>query len=699
MKMFNQLTNQLTIKDLIMTNSTTNTTTNSTTKGSKAMTNTARVSAMSQVIFNMGCMPMQAMTLASALIEMRDKIGHSNWERIMTRTIRNIPITVDGVIHVGVEIDGWLDMLVRANLVTRVGDELSEGPYLLALYSDKELAHPRPASEGIQVRRRKPKNNIDSMMCVLNILEDTQYVVDVTMTAIASKVYAKLGKCKLASEQYVIDGCNHLIGQGNVPVVSEFFDDHRGRVYQGDGHGPNGQASDMSRAVMSLHGVATDYNMKLAVKYIMEEMGDMVRDMSEEDIYAEIKLIGKLTFTQITDYVVGHLRDNRSPIKKVWSFVKAAGIMIKIARGERPEIGMAFGLDAKCSGPQLAALMTSDETLAEACGFTDKEVDDAYERAIKLLNKTWCSVARNEIKKPYMAVFYGQGVNAFMISDNYGRIKKSDMEIEVLDCMLNGVGVTRDTNPDRVVEMIHAHWEERAKEFSGAIEQSFGKVSNLRKAIKDAHGEWVTGVDGDAHWVPHTTKATTHVMPDGIKVRMPYFDMVDISGRVLEFGMIAPTVDLIVKGEDMKFKMVSFKTKDVDLGRHGRAGFVNLVQATDGLMARFIIRNLESEGAQHIIAVHDCFRVNINDMIDGKLHRAIKKSYMDIFGSVSNDRDDMTPRGTDIIGMYFKGVNKSRTRAGYVHSQFEDGERVLHDFMDIPELIEGLGVTTGYFSK
>jgi len=670
--------------------------TNLTNSGDKAMNNTAKVSAMSQVLFSKGLMPVQAVALSAALIELKEKVGHKNWEKVMSRTLRTIPFTVDGVQQVGAEIEGWLEALVSSNLITIEDGVTCEGPYLLALYEEKAKAYPRLASEGVVERRRKLKNSCEGMVSAIKVVEATEYTHDVVMVKLALQAYAKLGKGKLTSEKYVIEGAMKMIKEGNLPCVSEFFDDNRGRVYQGDGHGANGQASDMARAFMDLHGVSTDYDAELAAGYIMAEMSDMC-SLSEDEILAEVDKIKGCTFSELVDYTVTHIRNNRSPIKKVWSFIKAAGLLIKLGRGDKPVIGMAFGLDAKCSGPQLAALMTDDEALAEACGFTSEEVDDAYERAIQQLNSSW-TLERNDIKKPFMATFYGQSWQALTISANYGNVKKSDMEMAVLDCMLNGVGITRDTNPDMVVEMVYAHWDERAKEMAKAIEDSFGKVSNLRKAVKDAHGYWTEDMEGTPVWVALTTKATTHSMPDGVKVRMPYFTTVDINGVAQEFGMVAPDVELTLRGEDMKFNMITFKTKNVDLARHGRAGFVNMIQATDAQLARCIIRNLDSLGADHVISVHDCFRVNINDMISGKLEEAIKMAYLELFSTISNERTLSLPRGTDITGMYFAGVNKSRTKPGYVHSQFEEGERTLCDFMDMEELINDLGDTT-YFAK
>jgi len=671
-----------------------NTSTNTT-----SMNNTAKISAMSQALYNKGLEPTQAIVLSAALIEMKEKIGHKNWERVMERTVRNIPFTIDGNTYEGVEIDGWVDTLVSANLLTREEDVLSDGPYLEALYQEKERAYPRLATEGVETRRRKLKNNNSGMITAIEVLEKTQYQVDEVMLKLHARVYAKLGKGKLTSEQYVIDACFKLVDEGNQACVSEFFDDHRGRMYQGDVHGGNGQSSDLARSITDLSGVSQDYDPEAARELIMEEMQDM-SSFTFSEIRKEVEVIKSCnSFNALADYMVDHIKDNRSKINKVGSFVKAAGYLIKLDRGELPYIGMAFGKDAKCSGPQLAALMTSDEELAEACGFAETRVNDAYLRVIDLLDDSWSGVTRNCIKKPFMATFYGQNWRALTISDNYGRVKKSDMEFTILDCMLNDAGVTRDTNPEMVEEIIYKHWDVRAMELANAIEDSFGKVSSLRKAIKEAHGEWIKGLEGELIWMPSTHKATTHVMPDGVKVRMPYYKYVDIAGKIMEYGSIAPTVEMTVRGEDMKFNEITFKTKEEDLGRHGRTGFVNLVQATDGQLARFIVRNLDEEGAQHVVSVHDCFRVNIHDMLSGKLDVAIKRAYMELFGDVRDVRTEKTPRGTDIMGMYFKGVNKSKQVPGYIHSQFESGERVLHDFMDMPDLINSLGVTTTYFDK
>lgn len=693
------------------TTTTTPTTTTTINSKVKTMNNTAKISAMAQVIFSKKeTTPQQSLALAGALITHKDDLGLDTWEDLMAMTTYNAPIKVGGVLVAegNTYVDNWLEVLISANLIAKEDDKIVAGDYLLALDAEVEIAYPRPASEGIVNRRRNLRNKVPGMTKAISALEATTYTVDTTMVKLAMSVYSSLNalnRFKLASEQYVIDGCLKLINDGNVPVVSEFFDDKRGRLYQGDAHGPNGQSSDMARSFMELHGESQDYDCDLAREYIIAEMMDMV-SLTQDELEVAIKSMPNSSIAELAAWIVAVLVDNKAPIKKVWSFVKAAGLILKLDRGLTPYIGMAFGYDAKCSGPQLAALMTADRGLAEACGFTDLNVDDAYARALSELGEGWDILARNDIKKPFMATFYGQGYQALMLSDNYGKEKKSDMEMVVLDCMLNTAPVTRDTDQDMVVEMIWAHWEESAKVLAAGVEASFGNVSKLRDAIKLAHGEWVKDASGQSSWVAKTTDATRHFMPDGVQVKMTYFKAVDANGVFVEYGDLAPNMEITVFDEVMLFNQMTFKTDIVDLARFGRTGFVNLIQATDGQLARRIIINLSYMGVKNIVAVHDCFRVGITAMIRGDLMKAIKISYMELFASETNVRSNTFPRGLDIVKCYFDGVNQVKTVQESSATQFKFNprtkvsSRVLLSVMPkFIEMVQAVGVTTSYFSK
>jgi len=87
----------------------------------------------------------------------------------------------------------------------------------------------------------------------------------------------------------------------------------------------------------------------------------------------------------------------------------------------------------------------------------------------------------------------------------------------------------------------------------------------------------------------------------------------------------------------------------------------------------------------------------------GLLRQAIKNAYRDLFGSYKNEASDDLPEGTDILGLYFDGINRQLIDIddGIDISQFFGtgvrrlqkihGERVSH-------LISALGQTY-YFDK
>ena len=207
-------------------------------------------------------------------------------------------------------------------------------------------------------------------------------------------------------------------------------------------------------------------------------------------------------------------------------------------------------------------------------------------------------------------------------------------------------------------------------------------------------------------------------------------------------------VTITVNNEVFVMKALKFKTKVDDLGKYQRTGLVRLIHSVDGLIARLIVTHLDQdEGAQHIVAIHDCFRVNINDYLDGKLHRAIEAAYLDLFGEEEDKSKSGYLKSVDMLKMYFDGVaeacnsNTKEDEANYqglvqaceeLHdegkleelakaeallnkakaamrettftvSQFDiDGDRILDEVngVELPDLIAGvLDQSTGYFGK
>jgi len=628
----------------------------------------AKISAMVAALYNHDLEPAQALVLAAALLDNEKHLGSTKWYKKMDKGIRGTVISIGDGQKDGIEIPNWLDVLKAADLITE-DDGYTKGQYFIDLDKPKEKYHPALATAGVKRKKGYAKTRTSKLFNdAVHALERTEFKVDAFMLKVAGLVF-KDNDC---DEQYVIEGCHVLMDEGNQPRVSEFFGDTRGRLYQAACHGPNGQSSDMARALMDLSDVPMTYDAKKAHKIICDEMEDMVTGPIDAFI-EEVRYLGASKFI-LSCMELG----DDSPVKKPWSFVKAANVLIKLNKymddeGEKPYIGMAFGLDAKCSGPQLGALMTADEDIAAACGFTTEyNVADAYLRCIYDLEQAgFKDITREVMKKPYMGVFYGQAKGAFNKIESYDLTDKNSKEL------------ARIVNNGPLSDL-----EENGNLFHKIVEASFGAMSALRRAVKAAHYTWGSE-EGDL--IFHTHCATSHFMPDGFVVNMNYKIKVDVFGDVITPEGTPVDVHVHSGMLEHKFQKMSFRTKNCSLMDYARTGFVNLIQATDALLARLIITNLDQkEGAKHIIAVHDCFRVNVCDMIDGKLHRAIQGAYMDLFGDQPNG---YLRKGTDITGLYFEGVNASRRKPAVIKSQFDiDGDRVLEDIngVDFKDLVSNM---------
>ena len=190
--------------------------------------------------------------------------------------------------------------------------------------------------------------------------------------------------------------------------------------------------------------------------------------------------------------------------------------------------------------------------------------------------------------------------------------------------------------------------EAQAKKFHACIESSFGKMQQLRKAMRAAHYHY-EDADGFKQMVMDTTVPTVHKMPSGSSISMDYRVKVDIMGEAVSYDTLPVDVTINIEGYTETFSNKTFKTSEVALYDHARSGFVNLIQGMDAQLAQHIVVEANVLGCQHIIAVHDCFRVNICDFLDGKLHAAIERAYFNLFGSGA--------KGGDVLAQYFEGVS------------------------------------------
>lgn len=650
-------------------------------------TDDSKISAIVAVLYKAGMSQIDSLVTAAALLDTQEYLGRprAKWWKKMDKAMRGTVLEVDmSSLDYDELTHDWEGVLERTELITidyvseqydgeLYGDSqesmVYEGEFLKSLEFGNEPHYPTPATEAIVRRKQTRTKTSKCFEDAIHNLEDTMFVVDEFMMKVAEKVRDQVphgltnAKGKEVFERYVFDGCRHLIEIGNTPVISEFFGDTRGRIYQAACHGPNGQSSDFARSMMDLHGVHSEYDCEKALKVISAEIDDM---HSFDDLSVVLSQV-----TSASSFIANELLLGQASLcKKPWSLMKAVNIKRGIKRHmkapeqfAKPYIGMAFGLDAKCSGPQLGALMTNDQHIAAACGFSETVVDDAYKIASNSCKSAgFPGIPRAVIKKPYMGIFYGQSYQAFF------DVLEKELEVDTFRHLIKII----ENGPKKTAE-------KNAKAFHAAIEASFGKMQNLRDAIKNAHSY----MDGKVR-VFYTKQATSHLMPDGFKVSMNYKVKTNLFNEMVTFDTELPDVTIHGAAGSHTFKKITFTTQKDALSDYMRTGFVNLIQATDALLARLIINELaQSQGAQHIIAVHDCFRVNINDMIDGKLHRAIQSAYMTLFGDQTNMKKGYMTQGTDIMKLYFEGVENARlTPIAKKMSQFDvDGDRCLDEIL------------------
>jgi hypothetical protein len=676
------------------------------------------VSKLTSTLYKNGQSTMDSLVIATAMLGSIDKLGLvsiDKWVKNVNKFIHRtgeqgtsiIASSVDGTTtHRDFVIPTWFDTVVHAELITRDGEV---GEKLMKMIQKPDKAYPALAVDGVTRKHPMiPSNSTYKLgsrasnlaKAGLEVQEDTPYTSNNFMVSLAEGV----GKHIELDDRYVIDGSRLMISEGNLPRVSEHKADHRIRTYQSDCHGPQFAASDMSRSFMDLYGVSTDYSAKKVVAVLRDEMLDMITGKTMKDLDHAIQMLrnsgGLVMFIVEQLTLKGHDNADTLPeecvddyiVSKVWSFVKANRYLMAIEAGKKPYIGMAFGVDAKCSGPQLGSIMTGDIKLAEACGFGSKRAErDAYELAIEICEKRGISgLSRKVIKTAYMGIFYGQAYMTFCDISSYGA--KPGQHNPRLLKVLKGIKVDGVSDAQKL--------EEQAKIFHAAIESSFGNMSALRKEIKLAHYHYEQSDSGMPIKVFDTTKPTMYSMPDGSFVAMDYKEKVDIHGEKIQQAKLAPDVTVDIAGVGtLKFERLSFKTTTPSLDNHARTGFVNLIQATDALIARHILVSLARQGAQHAISVHDCFRVNINDFIDGKLHKAVKDAYKAVFVN-------MDGRG-DILKNYFQGVKDAggtfpKSSIAYM---LADGALKMDDWVEVEDIIDSLenkidGVEGAYyFSK
>lgn len=655
-------------------------------------TRSIRGSVSSSLIRAKVCTPKQAIVTAIAYVDSIHKLMYPNstWVESITAIIDDSLVTVFGEKAERVESFDVVDSLESLGFIERVNDLYIIGKRVVVLVDrDTKSYSPTLASDGIDDNNRVFNYGVKSEHIspltkkAIHILEGTESTKSVIMEDIASRVFKELegdktseAYIKLSSQEYVLNGVSKLTA--DIRYVTEFKADLRFRLYQAACYGFNGQSSDLARSLQDIAGVSLDYNTEDTLHILLEEIADM-SSLSTKDLETAIVAANKNPVGFIARAL---LKGDESPIKKPWNFTKFSMLIVKLRNGEKPYIGVAVGYDAKCSGPQLGALLTDQQEMLVATGFvTGGEVDDAYHRAItKCKQAGVVSLNRSDIKKPFMAIFYGAGVEAML--------DRKVIESGAFDKLYNSEWFI-----DGKLQLEYTKAaEEIAKTFHRAITRSFGnKLSNLRNKIKGLGGS-----RDKSGFTSYLDNIIEHTMPDGAIVSMNYRNEININGESVTDGAVPKSVKVSVGNTEEEFKYIKFKTSEYDLQSYSRKGFVNMIQATDALIARLIIVHAHKLGIKNIVSIHDCFRVDIHSTT--LLQQAIRNAYLELFGSDENKPTEHLTHSLDIVREYFIGANKA-TKEEY-KQEFTGGlfhrgnnKRVCNSVRGstITELIHNLG--------
>ena len=440
----------------------------------------------------------------------------------------------------------------------------------------------------------------------------------------------------MVDNAYVVEGAlTHDAG------YFEWVMDWRGRWYQANCFGPNHQASDLGRALLDYSGDFTDYEPSVACGLLIQELQDMCK-MTQVELQDNARTIrdGAIGFIKSWYDNTNNLQE---VVKKPWSFVKAMGYLADLLDGKKPNIKMGFGLDAKCSGPQLGAIVSNDEFMMAACGLLfegmEGKSDDPYQMAVnRLYDETKVLVTRNGIKKAYMAAYYGAGWKSFL----------NEVTVENVDGFYDTLYGGKPS-------------AEMAKALHKAILSTFGKMKALMDELKKNAFD------------PFTQQRLSIAMPDGFNIEFDYREVEYLGGEFSKdyleglketFG--GKSKEFAKQNAKVAFKIYVAGKKDLsfdlphvvqpfkDHEEEARKTWVNFIQGLDSLVASLIIDNCRMAGITHVSPVHDCFRVPVTQY--HLLQDCITQAYMELFGQEVNQPTVRLPRGTNLLGLVFKSV-------------------------------------------
>lgn len=450
--------------------------------------------------------------------------------------------------------------------------------------------------------RRVPfmKNGVTASMLAeeaCGYLQATEFNYSVDMANIiieANAMFANQKESPLLEAVELVGKCFKM--DVSKAYCTEVDMDYRGRMYNVAHAGPNAQKDDMNKGLYYLvHGGYVEYKSD-AYYHLIAELEDVC---SKKRAVVE-HMCSEQFIMRVAKAPAHALYKYHNKVSKPYQYVRMCIEIANIIKNGNGYIHYPVGLDAKCSGSQIYAILAGDMTMLRSCGFSLKgEIADPYLRTINMFNAITNSkygfdaaTLREAFKTPYMAVSYSGGLPSLL-----GDSKLMSYVPE---------GADKFKFAEQVLESIHA---------------VFGtKIMGLIKVIQDAV---LTKCEEDG------VENFAFTMHDGALMHSVACPKVDITMGYSEIRFV-PGV-MIAFGSKLEDKGLTVSSRVPCKHEFARKFCVNYIHALDALIARNVVVLCKEAGIKNVVSIHDCFRVGAADVtkLKGIIQLAYKKVFID----------------------------------------------------------------------
>jgi hypothetical protein len=363
---------------------------------------------------------------------------------------------------------------------------------------------------------------------------------------------------------------------------SEINADKRGRTYFASHFGANPQGCDYNRSVYSLvtdRVVAKDseaYNMF---------MNELAEAAGKNKTYMAPNVILRAAANPVV--ALAKMLENEL-VASPFTYIRLALDYAKFEQHGECNVRVPMGLDAKCSGTQILAILAGNPELLAATGFSATKVADPYMLCAKAYG---AGADRNGMKKPYMVVQYGGGATSL-----------------VKDETLNEMWVRQGLDT-----------EEGSKAVIAAVKRVLGKkITGMQQGIADAVAEKLAATGAASMEYKHLDgQLVKYVVCGKVQITAEYTEIRYTQSQVIGFGS-----KLLNTGLEVSDGIPNAE-------EFARTFMVNYVQGIDAMIARTVAVFAKQAGLKGYVSIHDCFRVELADA--PLLMDVIRQAYEHLF--------------------------------------------------------------------